>query len=256
MAESVDRGQRLLDSWDAALAGFESAYPELARQLQEWLRGTVAVEWDQVLPQFKPTDSLATRQASAQTLNALAPALPNLIGGSADLAGSTGTAIKGAKMFSAAGPGQMVGWGIREHAMGATMNGMAAHGGVRPFGSTFMVFSDYMKPAIRLAALMHLPVIYIFTHDSIGVGEDGPTHQPIEHLAMLRSIPNLHVIRPGSAAETAQAWRAALERHDGPTALILTRQKLPPIDHSKATWSTTLRPPPRPSSLALARSCR
>ncbi len=170
---------------------------------------------------------LATRQASQKTLVPLADVLPNLVGGSADLAGSTGTGIKGAADFGPGSAGQTIHWGIREHAMGSTMNGMLAHGGVRPYGSTFLVFADYMKPAIRLAGLMHLPAIYLFTHDSIGLGEDGPTHQPIDQLAMLRAIPNLTVIRPADPGETAQAWRVALERTDGPTALVLTRQKIP-----------------------------
>ncbi len=234
LATVRDRGDRLVGEWETTLNAYRAAHPALADELTRWLDGTPALDWDAVLPTFKPTDSLATRQASGTTLNALAAVLPNLVGGSADLAGSTGTAIKGATVFSAAGPGQTVAWGIREHGMAAAMNGMAAHGGIRPFGSTFLVFADYLKPSIRLAALMHLPVIYVFTHDSIGVGEDGPTHQPIEQLAMLRGIPNLAVIRPGSAAETAAAWRAAIERHDGPTALILSRQKLPAIDHSAA----------------------
>ncbi|MFN0180440.1 MAG: transketolase [Gemmatimonadales bacterium] len=232
LGQCVDRGRDLLTEWDAKLADLDQHYPAVAAEFTRWLEDTIAVDWDAVLPAFKPTDSLATRQASGTVLNALAKAYPSLIGGSADLAGSTGVGIKGARTFSADGAGQSVAWGIREHAMAAAMNGMAAHGGVRPFGSTFLVFADYMKPSIRLAALMHLPVIYVFTHDSIGVGEDGPTHQPIEHLAMLRGIPNLVVIRPGSPAETAQAWRAALERRDGPTALVLTRQKLPAVDHT------------------------
>jgi transketolase len=233
MGECGPRGRLLVEGWTESHRRYGAEFPAEAAELAEWTGGGVRVDWDAVLPPFKPTDSLATRQASGTTLSALAKAMPNLVGGSADLAGSTGVHLKGATLFSAAGPGQSVAWGVREHAMGAAMNGMAAHGGVRPFGSTFLVFADYMKPAIRLAALMHLPVLYIFTHDSIGVGEDGPTHQPIEHLAMLRSIPNLVVLRPGSAAETAQAWRAAVERRDGPTALILTRQKLPAIDHGR-----------------------
>ena len=187
MGTCVARGQNLLDGWDAARAEYGEAHPELAAELDHWLARNLSIDWDAVLPAFKPTDALATRQASAQALNALAPVVPNLVGGSADLAGSTGTAIKGATRMSAEHAGRVVAWGIREHAMGAAMNGMAVHGGIRPFGSTFLVFADYMKPAIRLAALMHLPVIYVFTHDSIGVGEDGPTHQPIEHLAMLRA---------------------------------------------------------------------
>ena len=235
LGRCAERGRAVAGDWDARMERYQAAFPEQAEELNDWLDGHLRVDWDTVLPVFKPTDALATRQASGTTLNALAARIPNLVGGSADLAGSTGTAIKGAGLFGPSASGQMVAWGIREHAMGAAMNGMAAHGGIRPFGSTFLVFSDYMKPAIRLAALMHLPVVYIFTHDSIGVGEDGPTHQPIEHLAMLRGIPNLVVLRPGTPAETAQAWRAALERHDGPTALILSRQKLAAFDHAGAS---------------------
>ncbi len=234
MGEAVGRGTAWSADWDARLTAFKAAHPEAAAEFEDWNQSTLRIDWDTVLPAFKPTDSVATRVASGSTVNALAGPIPNLVGGSADLAGSTGTHIKGAAHFSREHAGRIVAWGIREHAMGSTMNGMAAHGGIRPFGSTFLVFSDYMKPAIRLAALMHLPTIYVFTHDSIGVGEDGPTHQPIEHLAMLRGIPNLVVLRPGSGAETAQSWRAALERRDGPTALILSRQKLPAIDHSAA----------------------
>ena len=159
-------------------------------------------------------------------------ALPTLAGGSADLAGSTGTTLKDLPLFSAERVGRNFAWGIREHAMGSVMNGMALHGGLRPYGATFLIFSDYMRPAIRLAALMELPTIYIFTHDSIGLGEDGPTHQPVEQLAALRAIPNLSVIRPGDAAETAEAWRLAISRTDGPTALVLTRQKLPVFDRT------------------------
>jgi transketolase len=173
---------------------------------------------------------LATRQASAKALNALAARIPNLIGGSADLAESTGTEIKGGGSVSATATGRNLHWGIREHGMAATLNGIAAHGGLRPFGSTFLIFADYCKPSIRLSGLMGLPVIYIGTHDSIGLGEDGPTHQPIEQLAMLRATPNVHVFRPADATETAEAWRSAISRRDGPTVLALSRQKLPILD--------------------------
>ena len=226
------RGESRVADWERQLAEYRKAHPEDAAELGHWLRGMVTVDWDAVLPTFGPQDVLATRQASAKTLTRLAAAIPNLVGGSADLAGSTGVGLKGATEFGPGSAGQTLHWGIREHAMGATMNGMAAHGGVHPFGSTFLVFADYMKPAIRLAALMHLPIVYVFTHDSIGLGEDGPTHQPIDQLPMLRAVPNLVVIRPADPAETAQAWRAALERTDGPTALILTRQKIPAFDRS------------------------
>lgn len=235
LGRAVSRGTGLVEDWDAKMTRYRAQFPAEAAELDAWLDGHVAIDWDATLPAFKPTDALASRQASGTTLNAIAPRMANLVGGSADLAGSTGTAIKGAQLFGPAKAGQSVAWGIREHAMGAAMNGMAAHGGIRPFGSTFLVFSDYVKPSIRLSALMHLPVIYVFTHDSIGVGEDGPTHQPIEHLAMLRGIPNVNVIRPGTLQETAEAWRAAIERRDGPTVLILSRQKLAPFDHGTAS---------------------
>src|SRR6185369_12350723 len=167
-------------------------------------------------------------------LNAIAQKIPELTGGSADLAGSNLTTVKGAAIVSSATPGgRNFCFGIREHAMGGVMNGMALHGGVIPYGGTFLVFADYMRPAIRLAALMRRQVIYVFTHDSIGLGEDGPTHQPVEHLSALRCIPNLLVLRPADAAETAEAWRAALKNRTGPTALVLTRQKLALLDRTK-----------------------
>ena len=184
----------------------------------------------------RPTASLATRVASGKVLNAIAPVLPTLMGGSADLAPSNNTELKGYAWLQ---PGDFSGrnihFGVREHAMGALLNGMALHGGVIPYGGTFLVFSDYMRPAIRLAAMMELPVIYVFTHDSIGLGEDGPTHQPVEHLAALRAIPNLVVIRPADANETAEAWRVALEYRSGPVALLLSRQKPADFrpDHSR-----------------------
>ncbi|MEO8449646.1 MAG: transketolase [Gemmatimonadota bacterium] len=230
MGRCVPRGNGFLAEWNATLTGYRAAEPELARELEAALAGTITVDWDTVLPAFGPKDALATRQASGTTLAALVAAIPNLVGGSADLAGSTGTLLKHSTMNSATAVGQSFAWGIREHGMAAILNGIAAHGGFRPYGSTFLVFADYMKPAMRLAAIMKLPVTYVFTHDSIGVGEDGPTHQPVEHLTLLRSIPNMVMIRPGDAAETAMAWRAALERTDGPTALVLSRQKLPSVD--------------------------
>jgi transketolase len=158
--------------------------------------------------------------------------VPNLVGGSADLGGSTGTTLAHGGVFGPATNGRTFHWGVREHGMAACLNGIAAHGGLRPFGSTFLVFSDYMKPAIRLSAIMRLPVIYIGTHDSIGLGEDGPTHQPVEHLAMLRAIPHVVLLRPGDASETVESWRVALERTDGPTILVLSRQKLPVLDRA------------------------
>jgi transketolase len=186
---------------------------------------------DALLPDFAQEKPMATRQASGKTLNALAAEVPALIGGSADLAGSNNTAIAGSKLVSAQDfGGRNLAFGVREHGMGAIANGLALHGGIRPYVATFMVFSDYMRPSIRLAALMEQPVTFVFTHDSIFVGEDGPTHQPVEHLAALRAIPNLQVWRPGDARETAAAWRAALLRTDGPVALALTRQNLPSLE--------------------------
>ncbi|HEV8197570.1 MAG TPA: transketolase [Gemmatimonadales bacterium] len=216
--------------WESRLAGYRRAHDDLAAGFDDALSGRIALDWAKVLPGFPAGTGLATRQASGAALTALYPLVPTLAGGSADLAGSTGTNVKGVGLFEADHGGRDFAWGIREHAMGSVMNGMVLHGGVRPYGSTFLVFSDYMKPAIRLACLMGVPVTYIFTHDSIGLGEDGPTHQPIEHLAALRAVPNMTVIRPGDAPETAMAWRAALEHRSGPTALVLTRQKLPVPD--------------------------
>ena len=226
------RGAALREEWQGRFQRYRTAHADLASRFDEALMGRIAVDWDALLPQFPPGAGLATRQASAAVLERLMVELPALAGGAGDLAGSTGTVLKEVPLMSAERVGRNFAWGIREHAMGSVTSGMALHGGVRPFGATFLVFSDYMKPAIRLAALMGLPTIYVFTHDSIGLGEDGPTHQPIEHLAMLRAIPNLSLIRPGDAAETAEAWRLAIERTDGPTALVLTRQKLPVPDRA------------------------
>jgi transketolase len=230
MGQAMARGLARYRDWEGRMAAYAEAYPGLAAEFRGTLEGGLPPGWDAGLPSFKGAGGLATRQASQQVLDALMPAVPALAGGSADLAGSTGVAVKHGGVFTADTVGRSFHWGIREHGMAAALNGMAAHGGVRPFGSTFLVFADYMKPSIRLAGLMGLPVIYVFTHDSIGVGEDGPTHQPIEQLAMLRSIPNVTVIRPADATETAEAWRMALGHTTGPTAIVLTRQKLPVLD--------------------------
>jgi transketolase len=190
--------------------------------------------WDADLPRFGPEAEVATRDASGAVLAAVSPRLPALIGGDADLAPSTKTLVKSAGSFSPATPGgRHVHFGVREHAMGSICNGLAYHGGLRPFCGTFFTFSDYMRPAVRIAALAELPVIYVWTHDSVALGEDGPTHQPVEHLAALRAMPNLVVIRPADAAETVEAWRVALGRRHGPTALVLTRQKLPVLDRGR-----------------------
>jgi transketolase len=223
MAPVVERGRALVRDWEARMA----ASPKAAAYRAQ-LAGTLPDDWVAHLPDLHD-ESVASRQASQKALAALAPVIPGLAGGSADLGGSNGTNITFGDVFSATSTGPRFHWGIREHGMAATLNGMACHGGVRPYGATFLVFADYCKPSIRLAGLMGLPVIYIFTHDSIGVGEDGPTHQPIEHLAMLRGIPNLVTLRPADAAETVAAWRTAIGRSTGPTALILTRQKLPAL---------------------------
>jgi transketolase len=209
--------------------------PAKVAALKARLSGNLPDGWDNSLPDFPAGGGLATRAASQQVLSALIKTVPSLVGGSADLAGSTGTVLKEGGHFTPDGPGRTVHWGVREHAMASACNGLVLHGGFRPYGATFLVFADYMKPSIRLAALMKLPVTYIFTHDSIGVGEDGPTHQPIEHLALLRAIPNMTVIRPGDANETRDAWRVALSHTTGPTALILTRQKLPTLDGATGT---------------------
>ena len=248
--QSVDRGQKTESEWKTLFSAYKKAFPELATELEQLLAGQLPAGWTEGIPQF-PADAkgLATRSASGQVLNALASRVPTLIGGSADLNPSTNTALKGlgdlqspdteiGDRQGAVGTGwgyegRNIHFGVREHAMASLMNGMGAHGGVIPFGATFLVFSDYMRPAIRLAALMNQQVIYVFTHDSVGVGEDGPTHQPVEHVAALRAIPNLVVIRPCDANETAQAWRLALETKDRPVALVLTRQNVPTLDRSR-----------------------
>ena len=214
---------------------YEQLFPEPARELKQILRGEVPKGWDADIPSF-PADPKgeATRNASGTILNAIAARLPHLIGGSADLAPSNKTLIKGARDYAFGQYDQRnIRFGVREHGMGSILNGMALHGGVIPYGGTFLIFSDYMRPPIRLAAMMGLRVIYVFTHDSIGLGEDGPTHQPVEQLAALRAIPNLTVIRPADANETAEAWRQALENQKGPTALVLTRQNVPTLDRKK-----------------------
>lgn len=214
--------------WQQRWAAYTAAYPELAAEFTRRLRGALPDSLDAAFPTFDAkSGNVASRAASGVVLNAIAPVLPELIGGSADLSGSNLTTVKGAPLFSALEPaGRNFPFGIREHAMGAIMNGMGLHGGIIPYGGTFLVFSDYMRPAIRLAALMGVQAIYVFTHDSIGLGEDGPTHQPVEHLTALRCIPNLVVLRPADADEVSEAWRFALRHRSGPTAIVLTRQKL------------------------------
>ena len=234
LREAGQRGGACRDEWQALWSGYAAAYPELAAEWQQAMAGELPVDWETSLPDFTRSTAMATRAASGQTLNNLIPHLPDLLGGSADLTGSNNTRAAATDAIQKGDfRGRYLHYGVREHGMGAIMNGLALHGGVRPYGGTFLVFADYMRPAIRLAAMMGLGVIYIFTHDSIGLGEDGPTHQPVEHLASLRAIPNLAVIRPADAWETAAAWRVALQRRHAPTALVLTRQKLPPVAEGK-----------------------
>jgi len=230
--EKIKRGKELEEEWNRLFEAYREKYPDLADMLLKYFNKDWGEEYKKHIPTF--SEPMATRQASGKVLNAIAKHIPVLFGGSADLSESNNTYLHGMGDFSAENPlGRNIHFGVREHAMGTILNGMAYHGGILPYGGTFLVFSDYMRPSIRLASMAGLQVIYVFTHDSIGLGEDGPTHQPVEQLSSLRLIPNLWVIRPADANETAIAWQMAIERKDGPTALILTRQKLPLIDRSK-----------------------
>lgn len=223
-------GAKRQAEWEETLRRYAERYPQEASELRRVLAGELPTDWAKHLPTFGPADAQATRAASGKVLGALGPVLPELFGGSADLSGSNDTTLKDAGIFARGDrAGRNIYYGVREHAMGAAMNGIALFGGLRPYGGTFMTFSDYMRGSIRLAALQGLGVVYVFTHDSIGLGEDGPTHQPIEHLAALRAIPNLIVIRPADGNEVAAAWTVALGHTDGPTALVLSRQKLPVV---------------------------
>ena len=227
--QAVKHGRQAEAQWCETFESYRTMYPKEAALLDTLWAGRLPDGWEETLPTFAPADGpLATRKASGAVLNALAQALPTLIGGSADLAPSNVTLLKGSADFQCDSPaGRNLRFGVREHTMGSILNGMALHGGLLPYGGTFLIFSDYMRPPVRLAAMMGLPVVYVWTHDSVWIGEDGPTHQPVEQLAALRAIPNLVLIRPADGNETAAAWRVALERRDGPTALALTRQKLP-----------------------------
>ena len=263
--EAVTRGAQAEAKWQERLDAYRAAFPEKAAELERRLAGELPENWDADLPVFGPIPPappfpsracpelvegeggmgglgpIATRAASGKTLNALAAKIPELIGGSADLAPSNNTWLEGYPDFQSATPqGRNFHFGVREHGMGGIVNGMALHGGVIPYGATFLVFSDYMRGAIRLSALSNIPSIWVFTHDSIGVGEDGPTHQPVEHLAALRAIPNLTVIRPCDANETIAAWKWAIGHRSGPTALILTRQAVPILDRSIYTLASEL----------------
>jgi len=228
---AVERGQGQQAEWQKRFASYAQEYPELAAEWHATLRGELPRDWDADLPTFGRGDAQATRQAGGKVLNAIAKRVPFLVGGDADLSVSTSTALKDAGSFDAqTGAGRNLHFGVREHAMGSIANGMAYHGGVRPFVATFFVFSDYMRPAVRLAALNELPVIFVWTHDSIALGEDGPTHQPVEQLMSLRVMPHIAVIRPADPNETREAWRWVMEHGTGPAALVLSRQKLPVID--------------------------
>lgn len=232
--EAINRGDEYEIDWNCNFSLYRQAYPDRAQEFERRLAGELPPGWDADLPVF-PADAkgLATRAASGKALNFFAARLPELLGGSADLAPSNNTKLEGQAAFQADSPaGRNFHFGVREHGMGGAINGMAYHGGLRPFGATFLVFADYLRPAIRLAAISHLPSIWVFTHDSIGVGEDGPTHQPVEQVVSLRAIPNLVTLRPADANETVHAWRLALARTHAPTALILTRQNLPTLDRS------------------------
>ncbi len=248
--QAVERGGQLEREWQARFDTYASAQPELAAQFRRAQAGDLPAGWDAALPTFSPADGkIATRSAGGKVINAIAQSLPELAGGSADLNPSTNTALKGMGDFESpaepvedrqgavGGPwgyeGRNVYYGVREHAMGAITNGLAYHGGVIPFSATFLVFSDYMRPPMRLAALSELGSIFVFTHDSIGLGEDGPTHQPVEHLSALRAIPNMVVFRPADANEVAEGWRVAIERRHGPTTLVFSRQALPVYDRSQ-----------------------
>jgi len=235
MSRAVERGEKLEAEWSERFSAYKAAYPELAGEFQQALNSTLPSGWDDNIPNFTSDDGpMATRVASGKVLTSFSDKIPWLLGGSADLAPSTKTLIGDSTYFSKENYlKRNIAWGVREHAMVACCSGMALHGGIRPYAATFFIFTDYARPAIRLSALMELPVIYVMTHDSIAVGEDGPTHQPIEHLASLRAMPDLHIIRPADANEVAFAWRAAMERTEGPTMLVLTRQGLPIFDRNK-----------------------
>lgn len=228
----IDTGKEAEAGWQAKYQAYSKEYPDLTKQWVDAMSGFLTAGWDSKIPEFSTSDGpIATRAASGMVLNAIAANLPTLIGGSADLAPSNKTYMDASHEFQKdAYDGRNIRFGVREHAMGGTISGMFLHNGLRPYGGTFLVFADYMRPAIRAASLMKLPIIYVFTHDSIAVGEDGPTHQPVEHLATLRAIPGLTVIRPADATETAQAWRHAVKNTSGPVALILSRQKLPVLN--------------------------
>lgn len=246
MRQAVANGNEWESAWDRMKSEWSKTYPDLSQEFDQIMTHTIPDQAFDDLPEYAVGTAYETRTVSGQVLNALAPHIPTLIGGSADLAGSNNTHLEGFESFSAGTPaGKNMHFGVREHAMGAALNGMSLHGGLHPYGATFLIFSDYMRPAIRLASLMKQPVIYVFTHDSIGLGEDGPTHQPVEQLASLRAIPNLYVMRPADANETSQAWKIALTNQNHPVAIALTRQKVktlasPELSHQVARGAYVL----------------
>ncbi len=241
MAKTVENGKQAENEWQKTFDQYAKAHPDLARQLTDAAAGKLPVDIDQLLPEFEAGSSVATRKASGKVLDAIMPKLPLVIGGSADLTPSNNTRFAGVEDFQKDNhAGRYIHFGVREHAMAAIMNGISVSGLARAYGGTFLVFSDYMRPAIRIAALSNYPTIFVFTHDSIGLGEDGPTHQPVEHLASLRTMPNLIVLRPADANETAQAWKFTLERKAGPVAILLTRQGVTVLDQNKYNSAANL----------------
>jgi len=242
MRQAIERGKKLEENWNKKYSEYKKAFPDMAKRFEAALSGDIPPGWDSNIPHFGSADGpIATRAASGKVLKAFADKIPWLMGGSADLSPSTKTLIDESQYFARGRyTVRNIAWGVREHNMCAACSGMALHGGVRPYAATFFIFTDYARPAIRLAAMMGLPVIYVMTHDSIAVGEDGPTHQPVEQLASLRAIPNICIIRPADANEVAYAWRAAITRRHGPTMLVLSRQSLPVFDRSKMTSAEEL----------------
>jgi len=231
---ATERGIELEDAWERRLAAWSAKYPDLREDWDQVHSGRPRPGWIEALPEFPAGEDVATRDAGGRTMEAFKRFAPTMIGGAADLVESTKTEFRGGGVFAAVHAGRNIAFGIREHAMGSIVNGIALHRGtIKPYGSTFLIFSDYMRPAVRISALSSLPVVWVWTHDSVGLGEDGPTHQPVEHYAALRAIPNLWFVRPADANETVQAWKLALEREDGPVALALTRQKVPTLDRGE-----------------------
>ncbi len=239
--QAIDKGKKAESKWNRMFKKYSAAYPELAEQFKNAAEGKITVDIDSLLPKFDAATPIATRSASGKTLDVLMPHMPLILGGSADLTPSNNTRWKDVKDFQKnALDGRYLRFGVREHGMGAIMNGISISGLTRAFGGTFFVFSDYMRGAVRVAAISHYPTIFVWTHDSIGIGEDGPTHQPVEHFAALRAIPNLLVIRPADANETTQAWKFILQYNKGPVALLLTRQKLPVLDTNRCASAANI----------------